>query len=59
LGTSGTLHAQSLGRDCHARFTVGESAGAGAVRVRLDTGSLCAGLQAAFNQLENRGREAA
>jgi len=59
LGTTGTLHADSLGRDCHAHFTVSESAGASAVRVRFDTDSLSAGLQAAFDQLENRGRAAA
>jgi hypothetical protein len=58
-GTRGTLHADSLGHDCHARFTVAERLPDGSIRLNFLDDAVSDGLLGVLDGLENRGRAAA
>ncbi len=58
-GTRGTLHADTLGRDCHARFTVAERLPDGSIRLNFLDDAVSENLLAILDGFENRGRAAA
>ena len=58
-GARGTLCADSLGRDCEARFTVYERLPDGTLRLNFLDDGVSPGFLAALDSLENRGRAAA
>ena len=58
-GARGTLRADSLGRDCEARFTVNERLPDGTLRLNFLEDGLSAGFHAARETIENRARTAA
>jgi methyl-accepting chemotaxis protein/aerotaxis receptor len=58
-GARGILRADSLGRDCEARFTVNERLPDGTLRLNFLDDAVSAGLTAVLDTLESRGRAAA